>query len=189
MELQYCEYYSLSTLHPASHVHFNKDIHNLPKGLSIDQVKMVTTKDSIAFQSHHSYLRNMYPCKISSEGINNKSSEHLHHAKMARHHKRFDLANAITKAKDGYATQKNAKKNVLDNDWVKAKLDIMHRVIKLKFDQNDNIRDKLLATFCHLYEATKRSPGQTTWVKFWKNSLFRLVYIFYRFLNLGFMHF
>ena len=31
----------------------------------------------------------------------------------------------------------------------------MRKVIQLKFDQNDSIREKLLATTGHLYEATK----------------------------------
>ena len=31
----------------------------------------------------------------------------------------------------------------------------MRKVINLKFDQNDGLRDKLLATIGHLYEATK----------------------------------
>ena len=31
----------------------------------------------------------------------------------------------------------------------------MRKIIALKFDQNDNIRDKLISTTGHLYEATK----------------------------------
>ena len=46
----------------------HKDILNLPKGLSIDKVKTVKTKDGIAFRSHHSYLSNMFPCKIMLNG-------------------------------------------------------------------------------------------------------------------------
>ena len=133
----------------------HKDIHNLPKGLSIQQVKTVPTKDGIAFQSHYSYLSNMFPCTIIYEGIEYKSSEHLYHAEMARHHDRLDLVNSIIKAKDGYATKKISKEIVIAEDWEVAKLKIMRKVIQLKFDQNDNIRDMLLATIGHLYEATK----------------------------------
>ena len=48
------------------------DIYTLPKGLSINQVKIVATKDSLAFQSHHTFLSNMFPCKISYDGIDYK---------------------------------------------------------------------------------------------------------------------
>ena len=133
----------------------HRDIRNLPKGLSIDQVKMVKTKDGLSFQSHHSYLSNMFPCTITYDGVDYKSSEHLYHAEMARPHNRLDLVNVIIKAKDGYATKRIAKEIVLADDWDEAKLKIMRKVIKLKFDQNDSIRDKLLATIGHLYEATK----------------------------------
>ena len=79
----------------------HNDIHTLPKGLSIFEVKIVTTKDSVAFQSHHAYLSNMFPCKIMFEGVKYKYAEHLYHAEMARHHNRLDLVNKIIKAKDG----------------------------------------------------------------------------------------
>ena len=36
-----------------------------------------------------------------------------------------------------------------------AKFQVMRKIIVLKFDQNNNIRDKLLSTTGYLYEATK----------------------------------
>ena len=89
----------------------HSDIYNLPKNLSIDQVKIVATKDGLAFQSHHAFLSNMYPCKISYDGIDYKSSEHLYFAEMARHHNRMDLLKEIINAKDGYAAKKGIKEN------------------------------------------------------------------------------
>ena len=133
----------------------HKDILNLPKGLSIDKVKIVSTKDGIAFQSHHAYMSNMYPCRIVLDGIDYKSSEHLYHAEMARYHNRQDLVAAIIRAKDGYVAKRLARDIDLADNWETAKLDVMGRVIKLKFDQNHDIREKLLKTTGFLYEATK----------------------------------
>ena len=133
----------------------HKDIHNLPKDLSIEKVKIVTTKDGVAFQSHHAYLSNMYLCKIIYEGVEYKSSEHLYHAEMAKHHNRLDLVSKIIQAKDGYATKRIAREIDIAEDWDVAKLKIMRKIIYLKFDQNENLRDKLLATVGYLYEATK----------------------------------
>ena len=128
---------------------------NLPKNLCIDQVKIVATKDGIAFQSHHAFLSNMYPCKISYEGIDYKSSEHLYFSEMARHHSRLDLLKDIINAKDGYAAKRAAKKIEISDDWETVKVKIMKKITHLKYDQNDNLRDKLLATKGNLYEATK----------------------------------
>ena len=133
----------------------HKDILNLPKGLSIDKVKTVTTKDGIAFQSHHAYMSNMYPCKIVFNEIEYKSSEHLYHAEMARHHNRQDLVTAIIRAKDGYAAKRFARDINIAEEWEVVKLDIMRKIIKLKFDQNHDIRDKLINTTGFLYEAMK----------------------------------
>ena len=133
----------------------HNDIHALPKGLSIYEVKIVTTKDGVAFQSHHTYLSNMYLCKIMYEGVEYKSAEHLYHSEMAKHHNRLDLVNRIIKAKDGYLSKKIAKEITISDDWEAAKLKIMRKIINLKFDQNDGLRDKLLATIGYLYEATK----------------------------------
>ena len=133
----------------------HKDIHTLPKGLSIEEIKIVATKDGIAFQSHHAYLSNMYPCKIIYEGLEYKSSEHLYFSEMARHHSKLDLAEEIRNTKDGYTAKRAAKKTIIAEDWEQAKQKIMKKVIHLKFDQNPALKDKLLATKGFLYEATK----------------------------------
>ena len=98
----------------------------------------------------------MYPCKIVFEGTEYKSAEHFYYAEMARHHNRLDLVNDIIKAKDRYAAKQIGKKiTELDENWDTIKIKIMKKVVHLKFDQNDNLRDLLLATQGPLYEATK----------------------------------
>ena len=89
----------------------HNDIHTLPKGLCISEVKIVMRKDGVAFQSHQAYLSNMFPCKICFEGVKYKSSEHLFHTEMAKHHNRFYLVNRIIKAKDGYTSKKDSHGN------------------------------------------------------------------------------
>ena len=133
----------------------HNDIHKLPKGLNIEEIKIVVTRDGTAFQSHHAYLSNMYQCRIVYEGLEYKSSEHLYFAEMARHYNKPDLAEEIRNTKDGYAAKRTAKKIVAGDDWDQVKIKIMKKVIHLKFDQNPGIRDKLLATQGYLYEATK----------------------------------
>ena len=134
----------------------HNDIHNIPKGLSVIQVKIVATKDGLAFQSHHAHLSSMFPCVIKFDGIEYKSAEHLYYTEMAKHHDRLDLVNEIINAKDGYAAKKVGRKiTELADDWEIAKIKIMKKIVHLKFDQNDSLRDKLLATKGPLYEAMK----------------------------------
>ena len=133
----------------------HSDINDLPKGLSIKGIKVVATKDGTAFQSHHAYLSNMYPCKIVYEGLEYKSSEHLYFAEMARHHNKFELAEEIRNTKDGYAAKRASKEIIVAEDWEQIKVKIMKKVIHLKFDQNPGLRDELLTTKGFLYEATK----------------------------------
>ena len=133
----------------------HSDINDLPKGLSIKGIRIVATNDGTAFQSHHAYLSNMYPCKIVYEGLEYKSSEHLYFAEMARHHNKFELAEEIRNTKDGYAAKRASKKIIVAEDWEQIKVKIMKKVIHLKFDQNPGLRDELLTTKGFLYEATK----------------------------------
>ena len=104
-------------------------------------IRIVTTKDGMAFQSHHAYLSNMFPCKIMFEGVEYKSAEHLYHTERAKHHNRFDLVNRIIKAKDGYATKRIVKEIDIADVWDEVKLKIMRKVINLKFDLHDGLRD------------------------------------------------
>ena len=127
-------------------VKFNHNIHTLPKGLCISEVKILMTKDGVAFQSHHTYLSHMFPCKINFEGVEYKSSEHIYHTEMAKHHNHFDLVNRIIKAKDGYASKRIARVIIIADNLEEVKLKIMRNVINLKFDQHDGLRDKFLAT-------------------------------------------
>ena len=97
----------------------------------------------------------MFVVDIQYEGATYKTAEHLYTAEFAKHHDRLDIIQDIIEAEDGYAA-KRLIRNIKANDtWDEAKFKVMHKIVNLKFDQNDNIRDKLLSTVGHLYEATK----------------------------------
>ena len=65
------------------------------------------------------------------------------------------MSKEIIAAEDGYAAKRLIRNIKTNETWDNAKYKIMRKVIALKFDQNDLIRDKLLATQGFLYEATK----------------------------------
>ena len=132
-----------------------KDIDSLPHGLTMESVKILIIADGLAFQSHHAYLSNMFICNIKDNGVNYKSAEHFYSVEMAQHHNRPDLVQPILDAKDGYAAKRIVRGIKADEKWQQVKFEVMKKIITKKFDQNDNIRDKLLNTKGNLYEATK----------------------------------
>ena len=109
----------------------------------------------IAFQSHYAYLSNMYRTDIVYEGNTYKTSEHLYSAEYAKHHDRLNLVEEIIAADDGYEAKRMIRNIKQNETWDNVKYKVMTTIIALKFDQNDSIRDKLLATQGFLYEATK----------------------------------
>ena len=132
-----------------------KDIDHLPYGLSMEAVKILKVEDGYAFQSHHAYMSNMFKIDIMYEGTIYKSAEHFYTAEFVRHHDKLDLLPSILDAEDGYAAKRIIRNLENDDTWEEAKFKVMRKIITLKFDQNDGIKDKLIATSGHLYEATK----------------------------------
>ena len=132
-----------------------KDIDSLPHGLSMERVKIVKVSDGIDFQSHHAFLSNMFACLIKSDDIEYKSDEHFYSAEMARFHERLDLIDDILEARDGYIAKRIVRSIKTKDEWHTAKIDIMKKIISMKFHQNDSLRDRLLRTKGYLYEATK----------------------------------
>ena len=132
-----------------------KDINSLPYGLCMKNVKMVKATDELAFQSHHSFLSNMYPCEIKVNGNTYKSAEHFYSADLARYHSRNDLIQPILDAQDGYAAKRIVCNIKLSDEWQEEKVKTMRKIITMKFDQNNSLRDRLLGTKGYLYEATK----------------------------------
>ena len=132
-----------------------KDIDFLPHSLSMEGVKIVNVSDGVAFQSHHAFMSNMFLCLIKSEGVDYKSAEHFYSSEMARFHNRLDLIDDILEAPDGYIAKRIVKSIKIRDEWREAKIEIMKKIITMKFDQNDSLRDRLLNTKGHLYEATQ----------------------------------
>ena len=131
------------------------DIANLPYELTMEAVKVVDVMDGVAFQSEYAYLSNMYKTNIVYEGNTYKTSEHLYSAEYAKYHERLDLIESIIAAEDGFAAKRLIKHIKQNDTWDNVKYKVMRKIIALKFEQNESIRDKLLATQGFLYEATK----------------------------------
>jgi ATP phosphoribosyltransferase len=96
------------------------------------------------------FLSNFYPAKFKvSEGEDEevwKSSEHYYHAHKFKHNKEVYLE--IKNAKTAKQAYKIAKRNLdkIRQDWEVVKEFFMQKAIFYKFSQNQNLKQKLLAT-------------------------------------------
>lgn len=59
-------------------IYAHKDIHMLPEVLKMANAKMIETAKGLAFQSHHAFLSNFFPCKVNYNGIRYASAEHAY---------------------------------------------------------------------------------------------------------------
>jgi hypothetical protein len=99
------------------------------------------------FRGENYFLSNMYPVNILFNGITFKSSEHLYQAHKAIY--LIDFEN-IVNCEKGVETKKIAKEmqrnKRIRKDFHEIKDHVMTVAVLLKFGQNKDIKEKLLAT-------------------------------------------
>lgn len=126
-----------------------------------------TTVKALGFWGNESPFSNFYPCEIRIAYQNKervlKTSEHLFMIFKAN---RFDDLDAIEKIIDAQSPMKaksigRSVKEYDDDAWRVERYTYMVQALVLKFSQNDELRERLLATGdIHLVEA---SPYDAIW--------------------------
>ena len=126
-----------------------------------------TTVKALGFWGNESPFSNFYPCEIRILHQNKervlKTSEHLFMTFKAN---RFDDLDAIEKIIDAQSPMKaksigRSVKEYDDDTWRVERYTYMVQALVLKFAQNDELRERLLATGdIHLVEA---SPYDAIW--------------------------
>jgi len=99
-------------------------------------------KEIKGFKDEYAFLSNMFPASFSENGITFSCTESYymgHKSGIASDLVRFAGLN-------GHEAKKLGKTVVLQDDWDTKKLGIMKKALILKFSQNPDLRDKLLAT-------------------------------------------
>jgi len=113
-----------------------------------------------SFRGEFSYLSNFSPYGFTDEnGKRWKTSEHYFQAAKTRDPKEILL---IQNANTPSDAKKLSRKVTLIKEWDHIKVDVMRKALKMKFDQNKDIRDKLISTYdCPLIEGN--TWGDTFW--------------------------
>ena len=86
---------------------------------------------------------NFYPCDITVDGVDYPSTESAYQAaKTNDPTEKFAIANAATPGK----AKRMGRKVHLRPDWESVKIQVMTVLVRQKFSQNRDLRQKLLAT-------------------------------------------
>ena len=112
-----------------------------------------------AFRGIYRFLSNFYPCQVKYEGIVYPSSEHAYQAaKTSSQAKKL----GISEYKTAFKAKCVGHKLQLRKNWESAKESIMFEILCCKFEQNSNLRKRLLDTN-NAFLVEGNSWGDTYW--------------------------
>ncbi len=111
----------------------------------------------LGFKGKYSYLSNMHIVgvsfrhKFNSTFVFANSSEHIYQAYKAKYAEDFEK---VINASNPYEAKKLGRNIEMDKAFDKNKLQIMERIIRAKFSQNDTLKKALLETGSQYIEET-----------------------------------
>ena len=123
--------------------------------------------DILVFRDENFYLSNFYECSIEYDGLTYPNTEAAFQAQKCKGMKvNFSIPVNDPRETFTYLNPVEAKrwgrKIPLRPDWEQVKIDIMKDVVRAKFNQHPDLKEKLLSTGdCHIEEGNHHRD------KFW----------------------
>ena len=132
------------------------NLDELPHPLHPASLKQVQVdEDTIAYQSENAPLSNFYPAWINNGTHRFTCLEQAYQFLRAKTLNRPLAAARIYLLRDPVAMKRMGDELGTTDLWEKKKIDVMYKLLKMKFEQNDHLKDILLRTgVCELVEAT-----------------------------------
>ena len=130
------------------------EIDDLPDGITMENAKVVQLDDGIAFQSHFAFLSSMFPVTIVINSTPTHCAEQAYWLEIARLAGNKKVIEKVRDAKDGYEAKRAGQQIKITQEIEDKKEEIMAKVQELKFQQNPELKTKLVMTKGNLYEAT-----------------------------------
>ena len=131
-----------------------KECGNLPEGINMKNAKLVELEDGWAFQSHHAFCSNMAKCTIRDDGHDYHCSEQLLWYKCAEDAEDQRAMAEVRECESGYAAKRIGYRIKKSNRWNGLRKPTMEKILRKKFDQNEEMKDELINLKGNLYEAT-----------------------------------
>jgi ribA/ribD-fused uncharacterized protein len=95
------------------------------------------------FIGHYRFLSNFYMAPLEIGGVEYPSSEHAYQAAKTKDKK---LRKKIAQQPTAWQAKEMGSKLELRKGWDKNKVEIMRRILYVKFTQHEDLKKKLLAT-------------------------------------------
>ena len=136
-----------------------RNLEELPPHLCLARLKTVQLDDdTIAYQSEHSYLSNLFKITVRVGKHAYQSSEQAYHHIRAVSLKKPLAASRILLARDPYEIMNIGAELTSTKQWEDCEEDIMYGCILRKFEQNPELLKQLIATgHKQLVEATPKT--------------------------------
>lgn len=131
-------------------------IHLLPQDLQLCNLRTRMVGDGIGFQGEESFLSNFHPATLTMEQLTFSSAEQAYQYFKCRTCKRDDKANKILTMSNPRDIKMTGDDTPSRVTWEQSKESFMRSIIYCKFNQNDELKMKLLNTGdLPLYECTR----------------------------------
>ena len=121
-------------------------IHRLPVDISLEAAYTREIDNSIYFNSEHVFLSNFSPCTITLQDVTCSSLEQAYFYTMAKELGNLKIAQMILETHLPREIKKLGAKLVATIEWNRKSPQVMFDLLTIKFQQNPNLKERLLAT-------------------------------------------
>lgn len=94
------------------------------------------------FRGQYDFLSNFYPAEVKYEGITYQNNEAAFQAQKVTDYREQEQFRLVSPSD----AKKLGRKVKLRSDWEQVKDDIMYQIVKAKFTQNEDLKQKLIDT-------------------------------------------
>ena len=139
-----------------------ENLDDLPSEFAVERTKMKKLGDTLAYQSEHAPLSNLYPAAVPIGKRRYLSSEQAFRHIRASENKHPNIAARILWSRDPYDIMDIDREITLTAEWKKKEDFVLFKCMFRKFEENEDLRDLLLSTGdLELAEATRNTKWAT----------------------------